>query len=206
MHVIVGDTRASTIVEFIKREGWGRMYVERSIRLYEGEKWGFDNGAYIDWKNEDEFDGDRFLRRLDIAYAYPIPCLAVVPDIVGGGANSLEFSEGWIERLPKEWPWYLAVQDGMEGDVVEQVLGRYSGIFLGGTNAFKATAAFWCEMAHRHGISFHYARAGTTRKVIHAKSIGADSLDSAFPLWNKDRLAWFAEIVNEGHPQVDLFV
>lgn len=206
MHVITGDSRSRAVVNNLKQQGWGRMVVDRTVRLYDGEMWGFDNGAFRDWRNKIEFNGDGFKRRLDRAYEIGTPCLAVVPDIVGGGVDSLEFSESWLESLPAEWPWYLAVQDGMEPSVVESVVRKYAGLFLGGTDAFKATAPVWREMANRHRIPFHYARAGTPRKIIHAKSVGADSLDSAFPLWSKERWSWFVRIVNHGHPQRDLFI
>ncbi len=44
------------------------------------------------------------------------------------------------------------------------------------------------ELAHRYGLKAHYARCGTRRKIRRAVGIGADSGDSAFPLWIKDRL------------------
>ena len=206
MHVITGDSRSRAVVNNLKQQGWGRMVIERNIDLYDGERWGFDNGAYVDWTKGREFDNNSFSRRLEKFYALGTPCLAVVPDIVGGGLNSLEFSNEWLPKLPADWPWYLAVQDGMAVHDVESVLGGYSGIFLGGSNAFKAEAPVWREVATKQGLPFHYARAGTPRKIIHAKSVGADSLDSAFPLWSKERWSWFVRIVNHGHPQRDLFI
>lgn len=205
MHVLVGDTNSRWMIERLREQGWGRMVVDRALRLYPGEQWGFDNGAFRDWKNGIEFDGDGFQRRLDVALGMGTPYLAVVPDIVGGGLDSLEFSESWRQRLPGHWPWYLALQDGMEVDVVESVAGSYSGLFLGGTNAFKATAAEWVALSRRLNIPFHYGRAGRPHKVQHAKIVGADSLDSTGPLWFKSRIAPFVDLVNNGHPQKDLF-
>jgi hypothetical protein len=123
------------------------------------------------------------------------PILAVVPDIVAGGQRSLDFSLDWVMRLPNGWPWYLAVQDGMETHQVEDSLHLFSGIFLGGTDRFKRTAYRWCNLAHAHQKRFHYGRAGTIAKLLHAKKIGADSLDSAFPLWTNQRLETFAQHV-----------
>ena len=193
------------MVDQLKVLGWGRMCFRDTPKPWPGERWGFDNGAFSHWKNGQEFDGDGFQRRLDVALGLGTPCLAVVPDIVGGGLDSLEFSESWRQRLPGHWPWYLALQDGMEVDVVESVAGSYSGLFMGGTNAFKSTAAEWVALSRRLDIPFHYGRAGIPRKVIHAKVVGADSLDSAFPLWSKSRFTWFVEFMNNGHPQKDLF-
>lgn len=90
---------------------------------------------------------------------------------------------------------YLAVQDGMKREHVEGIIrAGWAGIFLGGTDKFKRETAFqWCEMAHEFGLKFHYARAGTLRKLEHAKLIKADSLDSNFPLWTKARTERFVD-------------
>ena len=168
---------------------------------FSGEHWGFDNGAYSYYLNGEPFNEAEYLKRLDRAYCKGPPYMAVCPDKVGAGLESLDFSEQWREKLPAEWPWYLAVQDGMAFSDVEPILGSYAGIFLGGTNAFKFTARPWREMAHRNGKLFHYGRAGTLKKVQHATDVGADSLDSAFPLWTVQRFEQFIELVNVGHPQ-----
>lgn len=75
---------------------------------------------------------------------------------------------------------------------MEAVIQLFAGIFLGGTDRFKATAPFWAALAHRHGKKFHYGRAGTLRKMLHARQSGADSCDSAFPIWKAERLAQYA--------------
>jgi len=187
MIFITGDTRSKKIIKILQIYGMGRMFIDRIIKVYPQEPWGFDNGAFRDWLNGKDFDAEAFLRRLEIAYRIGTPYLAVVPDIVAGGDKSLEFSLGWLEKLPQEWPWYLAVQDGMKLEQVNEVISPFAGIFLGGTDKFKATAWHWCKLAHIHGKKFHYARAGTPRKLIDAKKVGADSCDSAFPLWSMER-------------------
>jgi len=116
--------------------------------------------------------------------------MAVAPDVVCGGLRSLEFSLAWLARLPP-WPWYLAVQDGMGVDDVEAAIHLFDGIFLGGSDDFKWTARYWCDLAHAHGKKFHFARAGTLKKVTFARRIGADSCDSAFPLWSMRRFEQF---------------
>ncbi|WP_457641805.1 hypothetical protein [Persephonella sp.] len=198
MIVLTGDTRAKKFVNLLKQLNWGRMFIDTKIRPYEGEPWGFDNGAFRDWKNGREFDEDRFLKSLDRALkiseeTHP-PYLAVIPDIVAGGSKSLDFSTKWYERLKDiNFPWYLAVQDGMNEKDVEDFIRIYkvAGIFLGGTDRFKMTAVKWSRLAKKYGMKFHYARAGTPRKYSLAKIAEADSIDSAFPLWVKDRLDYF---------------
>ena len=172
------------------------MVIDRKIIPYPQEPWGFDNGAYRDFLNGKPFDKDRYMRSLnraiEIAEQYHPPYLAVLPDAVGTGMRSLDLSLRWLETELSgvNFNWYLAVQDGMELEKVEEVLKSYScikGLFLGGTNRFKATAGMWSYIAHRHERKFHYARAGTKRKIAHANFVEADSIDSAFPIWIEKR-------------------
>ena len=200
MIVITGDTRAKNFVSLLQKFGWGRMVIDRKIIPYPQEPWGFDNGAYRDFLNGKSFDKDRYMRTLnraiEIAEQYHPPYLAVLPDVVGAGMKSLELSLKWLETelSDVDFNWYLAVQDGMEPEAIEEILKSYPrirGLFLGGTDRFKPTAGIWSSLAHKYGKCFHYARAGTRRKIAHANLVEADSIDSALPLWIKDRLRNF---------------
>ncbi len=200
MIFITGDCRSREFVAIMQKYGWGRMVIGQKIRPYSGEPWCFDNGAWRDYKNGRAFDEQAFLGRLAMAEEIGTPYMAVVPDIVMGGAGSLAFSNGWIERLDRfgtiarNWSWYLAVQNGMTVGMVEDALKKYkyAGIFIGGDDAFKRhTDRQWVELAHKYGLKCHYGRCGTKRKVRRAIGIGADSCDSAFPLWVRDRLESF---------------
>lgn len=202
--VFVGETRSKVMLKRLRGNGWGRMFTVGKPTPWSGEHWGFDNGAFVNYSQGLPFDEERFKKRLQASYHKGPPFLAVVPDEVGGSLSSLEFSERWRDKLYDDWPWYLAVQDGMEVRDVEPLLGRYAGLFLGGTDAFKKTALKWCKLAHAYGKLFHYGRAGTPSKISHAQKIGADSLDSAFPLWTKHRFDFFEKILMEGHPQQSL--
>lgn len=186
--MLTGDTRSKRIVSLLRNLGWGRMWIDQRPTPYPGEPWGFDNGAFRDWRNGRSFDESAYLRRLEVAYSAGMPYLAIVPDLVADGERSLAFSLSWLTRLPSDWPWYLAVQDGMTLAQVRMVLPKFKGLFLGGSNKFKATAYFWAGLAHGQGKHFHYGRAGTKRKLFHAVESGADSADSAFPLWTSERL------------------
>ena len=205
MQVLVGDCSGEKQVTKIKQNGWGRMVCQNLIYPFDGEPWGFDNGAYVDWVRDRPFDEVKYMARLWRVYAYGRPYLAVVPDIVGKGKESLEYSMWWRPRLPDSWPWYLAVQDGMEVEDVAKVLdNRFAGVFLGGTDFFKKRAEEWCRLAHRKQKLFHYGRCGTPRKVRHAKRIGADSIDSSFPLWTNERWDEFERTVFERNEQLEL--
>lgn len=185
---ITGDTRSRATLDLLKANGVGRMVVGAAIEPYRYEPWAFDNGAYTDWTQGKEFDGDAYLRRLDVAMNIGTPLFAVVPDKVAGGLESLERSLSWLDRLPDDWMRYLVVQDGMERSHVEDVIEQFDGLFLGGSNRFKGTAPLWADLAHENCKPFHYGRAGTLRKIQHAILSDCDSFDSAFPLWSVDRL------------------
>lgn len=198
MQIFVGDTRGKGVT-FLQEQGWGRMYAKpRPMpEMYPEEPWAFDNGAFEAHVKKQPFPEKVFLKRLDAALKVSTdPRVAVVPDIVAGGMKSLEFSLRWREKLPNFWPWYLAIQDGMEPSDVLAVANVFNGIFLGGSDRFKLTAYNWCRFAHFCDKPFHYGRAGTLRKVRHAWNIGADSLDSNFPLWTKRRMVTLRDECN----------
>lgn len=214
--VLIGDTYSHVNVARLKELGWGRMFAggvngKRPAKPFADEPWGFDNWAFKCWQDGLPFDEFKFMGRLHKACALKSrPFIAVVPDIVAGGCSSLQFSLKWIERLraygqnsphphnseawPSRWPWYLAVQDGMTIHDVKPFLPRFDGIFLGGSDTFKTQAWRWRVFAKDNGKPFHYARAGTLPKLESALKMHADSLDSAYPLWEKRRFARFQEM------------
>lgn len=139
------------------------------------------------------------------------PLLSITPDIVAGGMLSLEFSVGWRDRLPDSMRWYLAVQDGMTPRDVEPVIGRFAGIFLGGTDAFKRTVRTWRELTARHNIPLHWGRCGTARKLREAIDVGVDSVDSTTPVLcisqgQKYYMDRFEKVYLGTDPQGELFI
>ncbi len=188
---MLGDTRSYKNIARIKQLGWGRMFAGSKPNPWDGERWGFDNGAYYNWTHGMPFDDLRFEYRLKVAREIGTPEFAVVPDIVAAGCSSLEFSLKWREKLPDDWKWYLAVQDGMTIHDVRPYLPRFDGIFLGGSDTFKQQAWRWRVFAKDNGKPFHFARAGTLPKLESALKMKADSLDSTYPLWENTRLDKF---------------
>jgi len=189
LRFLIGEHSSPKYVREIFRPlEWGRMWVFRTIRLYEGERWGFDNGAFKAFVDGEPWSESAYMKRLDAAHALGTPLLAVCPDKVGAGAESLATSAEWMSsgRLPDEWPWYLALQDGMTEDDVRPLLPMFSGIFMGGTREFKKEAPAWCRFAHLHRLPFHYGRASHVRRLEECESMGADTADSTQPLWQKD--------------------
>jgi hypothetical protein len=129
------------------------------------------------------------------------PHFIVLPDIVGGGEKSLQFSlDHLAETRDANAPCYLAVQDGMTPDRISAMLRRFpevKGLFVGGTLPWKlATAASWCALGRRTRRPVHIGRVGTLDRVAWADSIGATSVDSSFPLWQRDRLTAFIDAVS----------
>jgi hypothetical protein len=150
-----------------------------------------DNGAYSAWSQGKRWDPSTFLRILHrCEEERRIPEFAVLPDIVGGGAESLNLSLSWRETLDATFPrmgfkWALAVQDGMDADMVRRIAGawgqldRVSVIFVGGTMEWKlATMREWADFAHGHGMTCHVGRMGTVERMLMADAAGADSIDS----------------------------
>lgn len=193
------------MIERLTGLGWGRMFAESRCTPTTGEAWGFDNGAFAAWRSGGPWDAGRWYDRMEDAEERHLqPYLAVYPDVVGDWQATIRSAYRYLFRVPGEWPWYLALQDGARPEDIIPLLGHIAGLFLGGTDRFKLEAEFWCEWAHEHGLRFHYARAGTLNKVDHARRIGADSLDSAFPLWTTERFESFVQHVVDGRPQLQL--
>ncbi len=179
---------------------WGRMFCQHPpIAAYVGEPWAFDNGAFHAWRHGEPGDAGAYVERLNRAILTrpnDPPRLAVLPD-KPAHPDSLAFSQNWLNEsyaLPLDWPWYLAVQDGMTVDGVDQFLRhgqggtrRVRGLFLGGTDEFKATAATWSDYAHANGLRFHYARCGNVAKLRLAVEANADSVDSVGIIRNERR-------------------
>lgn len=188
--VLTGEQSPGAAINVrLRALGWGRVFIHRLPVPWAGEAWALDSGVYGDWLAGRAWDADDFQRRVERAHAVGRPYMAVTPDLVGDAA-SLDFSLGWLKRLP-DWPWFLVLQDGMTVDDVRPVIGLFKGLFLGGTNRFKTTAPIWAKLAREHGIPFHYGRAGTPGKLATAREVGAQSCDSSFPLWTVARFNYF---------------
>lgn len=200
MILLVGECTGRKVSE-LRERGWGRMWIGRGRRIYvyENEPWGFDNGAFGDFKSGAPFDGSAFCDRLHRAMLVGEPYLAVAPDLVQQ-PDSLQFSIEWRRRLPNSWPWYLALQDGMRVDEVARAIDGqgFVGLFLGGSTAFKQTAKTWLQLAHTRGLRFHYGRAATLARLEYALEIGCDSADSSQFQWSTQKwdslLYWWDDL------------
>lgn len=105
----------------------------------------------------------------------------------------MELSLRWLPAVAAVAPAYLAVQDGMsEAEVVDALARGFSGIFIGGTLAWKIqTGAMWTALGRRLGLPVHIGRVGTAKRLAWAIRIGANSVDSCLPLWSRENLLRF---------------
>jgi hypothetical protein len=167
--------------EFMRKHSIAMMHLANSWRNpIDGLKYSVDNGAFHAWANNKPFNEAAFLKTLDrVDSLSRKPEFVVCPDIVAGGLKSLEFSMKWLKERPRD-DYYLAVQDGMNIYDVEPIINLFKGLFVGGSMDWKlATGGDWVKLAHKHGLKCHIGRVGTFRRLLWAKRIGADSVDSS---------------------------
>ncbi len=210
MIVLVGEG-SGPIDRTLAANGWGRLWVARTrnIRPAPGNVWALDNGVFRDWDKVNpfdpaDFDSDAWLRVLEKAQAVESePTFAVVPDAPANASGTLRMADEWLPKLPS-LRWYLAAQDGLGPKDFEPFLGSIDGVFLGGSTPYKATADEWATWCADMDLGFHYGRCGTLGRVAHARHIGADSVDSAFPMWTEARWRAYVDACLNGPLQLDM--
>lgn len=199
MQVYSGNVALPRQVDVVRAYGWGRMVSASHYRTPLADlPWAFDNGAYTAFRKGTKLDERKFVKQYARILDLSPPDFAVVPDIVGGGFASLQFSLSHVDTMWWECPSYLAVQDGMTLQDVKPILRFFDGIFVGGTCTSNTrgnhthlppqkgrsrgwkwdTAAGWIRLAHEHGMKCHIGKVGTWHDIIHAYHLGADSIDS----------------------------
>ena len=162
----------------------GLLMVDHWRNPNEWSYFAVDNGCYSAFARKVEWNPSKFLNILHRCKESKLtPDFIVIPDIVGGGLESLRKSERWGALLDGEFgfPMYLAVQDGMSNyDVATSPLfTKISGIFVGGTMKWKINhMREWVEFAHRNELRCHVGRIGTFSRMKMTNIIGADSIDS----------------------------
>lgn len=181
------------------RNNWGMMSTPFNWRTpTEDLFWALDNGAYSVWVNDLSFPAELFLKTLSKIPSNNPPDFIVCPDIVAAGIKSLSFSLSWIKRLPNDYEYYLSVQDGMEEKDVLSIIKDFDGVFVGGTMSWKLrTGKGWCQFAHKNSIPCHIARIGTFKRLLFAKNMGADSIDSSTFVQGPNRLKRIENIIGQ---------
>jgi hypothetical protein len=195
--IYIANTRTRRLIERFQALDWGQMYCRGRLGMsVPPTRYAYDNGAFVDWQHKRPFDALRWTRDLMRIEQFPRqPDFAILPDRVAEGLDSLRWSMSWFDEMPDRHRWYLAVQDGMVRDDIPWTAGL-AGIFVGGSVPWKhETAHRWCDWAREAGLRCHIGRVGTPAKLLWARRCGADSIDSSFPLWTRDRMDVFEQTV-----------
>jgi len=182
MKIYIGNNGTLKTFELMKQNNWGNVLLANHWQYPKPDiSWILDNGAYHYWIHRKAFDDIAFLNTFDkIDHSVSDPDFIIVPDIVTAGYTSLDFSLKWLTRIPDKYNCYLAVQDGMETDVINKHISLFDGLFVGGSLDWKQkTAENWVDLAHNNGLKCHIGKVGTFRRLVWAKNIGADSIDSS---------------------------
>lgn len=161
--------------------GWRLMFspFSRERPGHGAFRYALDNGAWAAYQAKRPFDADAFCRMVDDHSAGAD--WVVLPDIVAGGKESLDFSLSWWGLGPF-WrcPLMLAVQNGIEPDDVAHIVGPNLGIFIGGTSEWKeASALSWGKLAREAGARLHMGRVNSQRRIKIAQAAGCDSFDGS---------------------------
>lgn len=161
----------------------------------DGWRWALDNGCF-----SASWDADRWLSELDKRQGLPGCLFAVVPDVVGDHAATLERWRVWLpEVADRGYPPAFVAQNGCGPDDVPW--DECAAVFIGGDDAYKLShsAELVVRRAKRLGKWAHMGRVNSLRRLRIAVDWGCDSVDGTFlafgPDLNTDRLAdWFSQI------------
>jgi hypothetical protein len=189
-------------LDALRAAGWGLLVSRAGAWRTEGfDRYVLDNGAWSDFQAGRAFDADAFERLIERLGARAD--WIVLPDIVAGGLASLELSLRWTNRCLSICPRALiAVQDGMTESDIDPYVGPATGVFLGGSTAWKITnMERWGAFCHRRGIYYHVARVNTAKRMALAIASGADSVDGT----SASRYAVTLPLLDRASRQPDLW-
>ena len=177
MRIYLGVVGSKKVHEFAARHGCSWLMTPTNARNPPSGTYALDNGAFVAWKNHEDWSEDRFM---SLIRRYPDYDFVVAPDIVCGGRRSLMRSLEYVGKIPA--PLYLAVQDGMMACQITEVIDKFDGLFIGGSIPWKFnTARMWADLTHLHGKKCHAGRVGTWEGFIHMHYCGVDSVDTTTP-------------------------
>ena len=162
--------------------------------------WFLDNGAFMAYRDGIPFPDDAFRGALEMAKTHEEPPeFVVVPDSVGNRPETLEMAAYWFPRL-EGLPLYFAAQDEMTIKDYD-LLASYgaAGVFIGGTLEWKfSNGESICRWARSNSLKVHIGRIGSYKTITWAKYIGANSIDSTQPLWERKRMRRAYNALSQG--------
>ncbi len=170
----------------LRGSGWRLLVSAAGCLRSEGFQYALDNGAWSAYTQGRPFDDRAFtsaLRKLGAGADW-----TVLPDVVMGGAASLEMSIGWMRRVLDETPRaLLAVQNGMKASDVRPFIGERVGIFVGGDTKWKEdTIGEWSALGREAGCWVHVGRVNTVRRIAICTAEAVTSFDgSSASRWAK---------------------
>lgn len=178
------STGTKATIERCSRYGIGLLMCNHWRDPRQWPYFAIDNGAFSAFMHGGYWDSAPFIRILERCKREQLfPDFVVLPDIVADAVGSLARSSAWFDRIAAYgWRCYLAVQDGMTPENVEEFLRVHEtvrGIFVGGTTKWKLeTAHSWACFAHGHGLGCHVGRIGPIPAVSYMETMGINSIDS----------------------------
>lgn len=199
-------TGTKTTLANMRRMGWSILVSAAGVLRTEGfDNWALDNGAWSAFQQGKSFDEDAFSRAIDKVGEGAD--WVVLPDIVAGGMASLDLTLKWLDRL-RGFPerQLIAVQDGITPDDVRDYLGPMTGIFLGGSTAWKVgTLNAWGSLARRKGCVLHVGRVNSLKRINACAQAGASSFDGTSIIAFPDSIYKLTNGVVASHHQQSLF-
>lgn len=155
----------------ISAAAWGNPFTAYAV----------DNGAWSDYVKKRSFNHKQFQRTLEkIRKQDRQPDFIVLPDIVKGGKKSLDLSKSYL-GITKEFPCYLAIQDGITPDMLTaDIIESVNGLFIGGSDLWKwRNMETWVNLAHQHGKKLHVGRIGMLKDFQKCHKLAVDSADGS---------------------------
>lgn len=176
--MIAYASRTGTLrnLDAMRSAGWRLLVSAAGEHRTEGFRYAIDNGAWSAFCQGRQFDVpafDRVVHRLGDAADF-----IVAPDIVEGGAASLDLSLSWVPQLRGVAPVLIAVQDGMTDDDLRPHVDERVGIFVGGSTRWKLSSLpRWGRLAREVGCYLHVGRVNSCRRIGFSALCGAHSFD-----------------------------
>jgi hypothetical protein len=166
-------------LDAMRAAGWRLIVSAAGVLRDENMGFALDNGAWTYFQQGRSFDERAFMHAVE-KMGHRADWI-VLPDIVGGGLRSLDYSLAWLERLRGlPTPVLLAVQNGCEVDDVRSFLSPSVGIFIGGDTAWKEkTAIEWGKLARKRNCLLHVGRVNSARRIAICAAAGASSFDGS---------------------------
>ncbi len=161
----------------LREAGWHLLISATGAHRSEGFPYAIDNGAWTAYQKGEPWDRALF-EKLMASHGSGAE-FVIAPDIVGGGAASLERSLTWVPQLQQHTGLVLIpVQDGMTLKTVRPHIDEWAGIFLGGTTEWKLrTCRAWGELAQERDAYFHVGRVNSAKRIRLCQEARAHSFD-----------------------------